>query len=45
MYLLEQVPERGYGATVGDINIYKREAFIETDVTQTSSYRLDAYLP
>ena len=31
------IPERGYGETVGDINNYKREAFIGTDVTHTSS--------
>lgn len=31
------------GETVGDINIYKWEVFIETDVTHDLSYRLDAY--
>jgi hypothetical protein len=45
MNLLEEIPERGYGESVGDVNIYKREAFIEADVTYNTSYRLDAYLP
>jgi hypothetical protein len=45
MNLLEQIPERGYGEIVGDINIYKWEAFIETDVSHNSSCRLEAYLP
>jgi len=38
MNLLEQILERGYGEIVGDINIYKGEAFIETDVTHNLSY-------
>jgi hypothetical protein len=44
MNLLEQILERGYGETVGDINIYKREALTEIDVTHNSSHRLDTYL-
>jgi hypothetical protein len=42
---MEQITDRCYGEKVGDISIYNREAFIETDVTRNSSYRLDAYLP
>jgi len=43
MNLLEQILERGYDKTVGDTNIYKGEAFRETDVTHNVSYILDAY--